>query len=222
MPPIVTARADPSNASTTHMDRTTALAAHHPISLVVVGASGSDGLRQLVTFVAAMPASLSAAVLVVLHRPADRPSHLPEILARSSHLGVVVPVQGERLRTGVCYLADRDHHLSVGASSTVELTPDHRYRNRTVDLLFTAAARHARDRVIGVVLEGALSDGAAGLAAIRRAGGGAMVLDAHPGRRGGMPQAARGAVPDAQVANSPAELAAAVLASLAAADSLPA
>jgi two-component system, chemotaxis family, protein-glutamate methylesterase/glutaminase len=222
MPLTGTARADRRKASTSDIDRTRALEAHQPTPLVVVGASGSDGLRQLVAFVAALPANLPAAVLVVLHRPAGRRSHLPAILARSSHLRVVIPVQCEPLRTGVCYVADLDHHLSVGSSSTVELTPDHQYRNRTVDLLFAAAARHARDRVIGVVLEGALSDGAAGLAAIRRAGGGAMVLDAYPDRRGGMPQAARGAVPDAQVANSPSELAAAVVASLAPADSLPA
>jgi two-component system chemotaxis response regulator CheB len=182
--------------------------------MVVVGASGADGLRQLVALVGALPADLPAAVLVVLHRPADRRSYLPEILARASPLRLVVPKRGEALRAGVCYVADLDHHLTVGTGGTAELAPDHRHRNRTVDLLFKDAAKHARGDVIGVVLAGSLSDGAAGLAAIRRAGGAAMVLDANHGGRGGMPQAARRAAPDALVAHDPGELAAAIVAAV--------
>src|SRR5437870_156471 len=53
--------------------------------------------------------------------------------------------------------------------------------------------------VVGVVLTGSNADGAAGLAAIRRRGGVAIVQDPEHAERPEMPRAAVAAVPDAQV-----------------------
>ena len=53
--------------------------------------------------------------------------------------------------------------------------PDHRYTTRNIDQLFISLARHYGARTIGVVLSGQLDDGTRGLAAIKKAGGIAMV-----------------------------------------------
>jgi chemotaxis response regulator CheB len=42
-----------------------------------------------------LPATLSAAVLVVLHRPSNRISYLRDVLARRSRLPVVIAKEGE-------------------------------------------------------------------------------------------------------------------------------
>ena len=179
--------------------------------LIVVGASGSDGLRQLVAFVAALPADLPASVLAVLHRPADRVSALPKILQRAARLQVVTPHDGEILHPGVCYVADADHHLSV-AGVEIRLVRDHVYRGRTLDLLFASAASAGGPRVVGVVLPGALRDGAKGLAAIESAGGAGFVIGGEWTEREGMPRAALAAAPRALAVESPQALAAAVTA----------
>lgn len=174
--------------------------------LVVIGAS-SDGYPTLLDLMNRLPASLDAAVLVVLHRPADRQSQLPSILRRHCHMPVVVPEQGERLVSGRCYVADADHHLSIGPHGVIDLRPDHAYRNRTVDLLFATAAKHAGARVVGVVLPGYLQDGAAGLAAIAQTGGAALIIDSVWTARDGMPKAAHIAVPRAILGESADHLA---------------
>src|SRR5262245_66624611 len=63
----------------------------------------------------------------------------------------------------------------VGPGLRADLLPDHRYTTRNIDQLFISLARHYGPRTIGVVLSGQLDDGTRGLAAIKKAGGIAMV-----------------------------------------------
>lgn len=161
----------------------------------------------MVDLVGALPPRLAAAVLLVLHRPTDRFSHLPEILRRGSRLPVRLPSHGERLQAGVCYLGAPAEHLAIGPDVTADLTSNHRFRNRTVDLLFSTAAEHCGPAVIGVVLAGSLSDGSRGLAAIRHAGGRALVLAPENTTHPGMPAAAIAAVRDAEAFTTPGQIA---------------
>jgi two-component system chemotaxis response regulator CheB len=178
---------------------------------VVIGASGSEGIEQLAALLGALPARLSAVVLVVLHRPFDRPSHLREVLGRWSKLPVRIAEAGEAFEEGVCYIGEPAEHLAMGPLRNAALVADHQYRNRTVDLLFKTVAAQAGARTIGVVLAGALSDGAEGLAAIRRAGGAALVQDPEFIVNRDMPAAALRAVPDAEALASAGRIAARIV-----------
>jgi two-component system, chemotaxis family, protein-glutamate methylesterase/glutaminase len=161
-----------------------------PPCIIAIGASGCDGLAEIKTLLAGLPDPLAAVVLVVLHRPWDRLSHLRDILARASHLPVVIAADGDRLQLGSCYIGEPAEHLTLAARSRVQLLddPTNGYRNRTIDALFRSVAAHAGSEMIGVVLSGSLDDGSRGLAAIKAAGGTSMVLT--PNRRGrkGMPE----------------------------------
>jgi chemotaxis response regulator CheB len=152
---------------------------------IAIGASGGDGLEDIKALLSGLPDPLAAIVLVVLHRPWDLLSHLRDILARASHLPVVIAADGDRLQLGTCYIGEPAEHLSLAAKSRVNLLddPTNSYRNRTIDALFRSVAAHAGPRMIGVVLSGSLDDGSRGLAAIKAAGGTSMVLT--PNRRGG-------------------------------------
>jgi len=177
--------------------------------LVVVGAAGAGGARQLAAFVAALPADLPAAVLVSLHAPPARVAALTATLRRLARLPVTTAYEGEALHAGVCYVAGWDHHLAVaGVTAHVTATPVP--RGRTIDLLFRGAAAAGGPRVVGVVLAGASQDGAEGLGQIVRAGGVAMVIEARGGAKADMPVSARRAIA-ARTASSPALLAAEVV-----------
>lgn len=83
-------------------------------------------------------------------------------------------------------------------------------RGRTVDLPFRSDAAHGGHRMIGMVLSGALDDGARGLAAIHAAGGLTMVLTPSTPERNDMPDNAIAFDGPVEVIGSSREIAAAI------------
>jgi two-component system chemotaxis response regulator CheB len=159
--------------------------------VIVIGAS-AGGLPHIRTLLELLPADLPAIVLVVLHRPGGQVSHLREVLAAKSRMQVVEAVHGEELLVGVCYLGQPAKHLGIDELIRAKLSPDPggARRGKMIDDLFVSVARHAGPRVIGVVLSGALRDGTQGLAAIKRAGGIALVQSPAEAQFAGMPESA--------------------------------
>src|SRR4051794_19698399 len=127
------------------MVSTTAASEHRqPPFIVAIGASGGDGLTDIRHLLAALPVTLPAVVLVVLHRPSDHISNLKEVLSRASQMPVLVAQPGDQFRTGYCYVGEPDAHLTLARNSNVRLvegTSD-KHRNRTIDILFSSVAAH--------------------------------------------------------------------------------
>jgi two-component system, chemotaxis family, protein-glutamate methylesterase/glutaminase len=156
----------------------------------VVGAS-AGGVAALKTLVSELPETLAAAVFIVLHVPAGSVSRLPEILNHAKRLPAAHAANGERIRGGRIYIAPPDHHLLIdGAYVRVMRGPKENRQRPAIDPLFRSAAMSHAGRVIGVVLTGALDDGTAGLAAIKDAGGIAIVQDPDDADTPDMPRSA--------------------------------
>ena len=151
--------------------------------------------KRSARLVAELPRSLRAAVFVVLHVSRGR-SVLPEILTRAGRLPAAHPADGDRIEYGQIYVARPDHHLTLeeGVIRVVHGPTENGYRP-AVDPLFRSAARVYGPRVIGVILTGALDDGTAGLAAVKEAGGVAVVQDPDEAFASSMPRSARAFVP---------------------------
>jgi two-component system chemotaxis response regulator CheB len=143
--------------------------------IIVVGASGG-GFEALRTLVRNLEPDLPASVFVVLHVGAT--SLLAHILAQNGPLPVVPARSGERIERGKIYVAIpgshlllHDHHLLLRRG------PRENHSRPAIDPLFRSAAASFGGRVIGVILSGALADGTAGLRAVKRCGGLAVVQD---------------------------------------------
>lgn len=155
--------------------------------IIVIGAS-AGGVEALLNTVKELPANFSATIFIVLHVPAQSPSLLPGILGRVSKLPVAHGQDGAPIQAGHIYIAPPDNHLLVekGFIRVVRGPKENRHRP-AVDPLFRSAALAYRNRVIGVILSGALDDGTAGLVAIKRYGGLAVVQDPLDALYPGMP-----------------------------------
>jgi two-component system, chemotaxis family, protein-glutamate methylesterase/glutaminase len=149
--------------------------------IVTIGAS-SGGVETLMKLVRSLPPDLPAAVFVVIHLSEGFPSALPSILSRAGPLAVVHPEDGDQIESGRIYVAPSGFHmlLEPGHVRIVRGPKENRHRP-AVDPLFRTAARAYGSRVVGVILTGALDDGTAGLLAVKRRGGVAVVQD--PRRR---------------------------------------
>ncbi len=158
--------------------------------VIVVGAS-AGGVEALRGLVGSLPIDLPAAVFLVLHIPAQSPSLLPEILSRSGPLRALHPTNGEVIQHGLIYVAPPDHHLLLedGFVRVVRGPRENRHRP-AIDPLFRSAARAYGSRVVGVILTGSLDDGTAGLLAIKRRGGVAIVQDPDDALYSSMPRSA--------------------------------
>ncbi len=166
-----------------------------PRDVVVVGAS-SGGMQPLIKLVAALPPDLPAAVFVAVHVRPDAPSLLPAILNRSGNLPAAHAVDGEPIRRARIYVAPRGmqtyvHHGRI----SVRRGPQENSRRPAIDPMFRTAAHHYGRRVIGVVLSGVLDDGAAGIVAVKKGGGMAVVQDPDEAEFADMPNHARERAP---------------------------
>ena len=140
---------------------------------------GSIGaLEALRTIVADLRSSLTASIFVVIHTSPDSPGVVDRILTRAGGLPAHYAVDGEPIVSGHIVIAPPDRHLLVQADCVrVTRGPrEHRFRP-AIDPLFRTAAESHPD-VIGVILSGGGDDGAAGLAAVKKSGGVAIVQ--HP------------------------------------------
>lgn len=120
-----------------------------------------------------------------------RTSSLATLLDGATELGVRFARDGDGLTPATVLVAPPDQHLLL-LSRGVRLgrgPREHRARP-AIDPLFRSAARSHGRRVVAVVLTGALEDGAAGLLAVRRHGGVALVQDPEDAEFPSMPLAA--------------------------------
>ena len=162
------------------------------VDVVAIGSS-AGGIEALTTILSALPIYFPAAIVLVQHRSPIAANLLEQVLSHRTRLAVKTAADGDRPCAGTVYVAPGGKHLLVGPQSTLILSEGEkvRFAKPSVDVLFASIAANYQCRAkLGVILTGMASDGAAGVAAMKRAGATIIVQNEKTCFAFGMPQAA--------------------------------
>jgi len=145
---------------------------------LVIG--GSAGSFQVVTkILCSLPQSFPLPIFLSLHRLKHVRSGFLEALALKSNLPIIEPMDKEQIKPGRAYLAPANYHMYIEFGNRIALSteePVHHSRP-SIDLSFITASNSYREKLIGIVLSGANSDGAIGLKKVKENSGLTIVQD---------------------------------------------
>lgn len=142
--------------------------------LVVIGVS-TGGPPVVQKILSALPAKLSACILVSQHMPASFTGPFAKRLDNVCQISVSEAVNGDKIVNGHAYICPGGKHLGIkmhGALPEILVTeePKDAIYKPTVNLLMETAALLGR-RVLGVMLTGMGSDGVEGAKVLKEKGG---------------------------------------------------
>jgi two-component system chemotaxis response regulator CheB len=168
----------------------------------VIGVS-AGGMHALKMILPSLPANFPLSIAIVQHRNAQSDGCLAKILSDVSSITIKEAEDKERLLPCVAYLAPADYHLLIEPDRSFSLSVDEKvnFSRPSIDLLFESAADAFAEKLIGIILTGANSDGAEGLRTLKRRGGLAIVQDPKTAEAPCMPGAALRATQVDYIAN---------------------
>jgi len=146
-----------------------------------IGSSyGSYG--SLLGLIPELKPQLPAAFLSVLYASAPHVDAFASYLDRHSRIAVRRAVDGDPLQSGTCYLASAFEQVQVRNESGKLLIHLHSIKNgdrpgQACDTLMTSLSDTLKERASGILLSGIGEDGVAGIGAILKGGGNAIIQD---------------------------------------------
>jgi len=164
----------------------------HADKVVVIGVS-AGGFDALPVVLRNLPVFSDAAVIIVPHRAAMLGSDfLIESLDQCCEVEVKEAKQLELILPGVIYVAPGGYHLLINNDKTFSLTIDAPvcFSRPSIDVLFETAVDVFREKTVGLIMTGANSDGAEGMALIKKCGGATIVQSPLSSEAQQMPEAA--------------------------------
>jgi two-component system chemotaxis response regulator CheB len=161
---------------------------------LVIGVS-MGGVELLLRLIPELPADYLPTI-VCIHAPAGTTQGLADLLAKRSRLRVKEAEDKEAPSSGCVHLAPGGYHLLLERERIFGLSvdPPVAYSRPSIDVLFESAAEAYGPTLCGLLLTGANSDGAQGLATIKRRGGRVAIQNPDEAEAPEMPRAGMAAV----------------------------
>ncbi|HYD95291.1 MAG TPA: CheR family methyltransferase [Noviherbaspirillum sp.] len=142
-----------------------------PFFVVGIGAS-AGGIEALSRFLEVMPADNGMAFVIILHLSPKHESNIDKILQANTRMPVRQVTETVPIEPGHVYVIapTQDLLMNDGKLQVVSAARP-RGRHVAIDLFFRTLAEVHRERSVGIILSGAGSDGAVGIARIKEKGG---------------------------------------------------
>jgi len=159
--------------------------------LIAIGAS-TGGPAAVLNLLSTLPASFSAAVVVVIHVDEKFAPDMAAWMDGKTKMPVHLVDEGKHPKAGEVLLAATNEHLVLTRNQTLHYTRepvDYPYRP-SVDAFFSSLVQNWRGEATGVLLTGMGKDGAKGLKAMREHGWHTIAQDKTSSAIYGMPKAA--------------------------------
>ncbi len=143
--------------------------------------SSYGGYGSLLGLIPEIKPQLPAAFLSVLYAAAPHVDAFVAYLDKHSHMAVRRAVDGDVLQSGTCYLASAFEQVTVNDESgelSIDLRPNGTENpGQACDKLMTSLSDTLKARAAGILLSGIGEDGMAGIGAILKGGGNAIIQE---------------------------------------------
>jgi two-component system, chemotaxis family, protein-glutamate methylesterase/glutaminase len=159
-------------------------------AVVIGGSSGSMAILNQI--IPSLRQDLRAAVIVVYHIHPDSGDFMVKQLDKRSEIRVRQAEDKEVIVPGVVYVAPPNYHLLVELDRSIALSIDApvNYCRPSIDILFESASDAYTDKLVGIILSGANTDGTLGLKYVKNSGGITVVQSPQSAEMDAMPQSA--------------------------------
>ncbi len=159
--------------------------------VVVIGGSAGS-FRILTGILEALQPTFPYPVIICIHRLRYIRSGFMETLSLKSGLPLSEPFDKDPIKKRNCYLAPANYHLLVETDKTFSLSQfmPEKFSRPSINLLFDSVADVYGKDATGILLSGANSDGAEGIASLHKKGGLTLIQDPADAEVKTMPEAA--------------------------------
>jgi two-component system chemotaxis response regulator CheB len=145
-----------------------------PAGIGMIGVGGSTGAPGVIAeILSGVDAKSTVPILIVQHMARGFVEGFAQWLSNTTRFPVSVGAQGTAVQPGHAYLCPDDRHMGIDAGGRIALSdsgPEEGFRP-SANFLFRSISQSFGRGAMGVLLTGMGRDGAAGLLALRRAGG---------------------------------------------------
>ena len=145
---------------------------------LVIGVS-AGGLKALSHILPKLPKNFPLAIVVLQHRgevvfdETNKIDFLINYFQKCCKIPVKEAVTGAKINTNTIYIAPAKYHLLIEKDKyfSLSLEPPVNFSIPSIDVLFESASACYKNKLIGLILTGANSDGSLGLQVIHNNGG---------------------------------------------------
>lgn len=163
-----------------------------PLYQAIVMGVSAGGIAALKAILPRLPETMCQPVIIVQHMSPDADDFLVQYFDKQCNLRVKEAEDKMPIKSRTIYFAPANYHLLVEEDKTFGLSTAERvqFSRPAIDVLFDTAAETFRDRLMGVILTGANSDGTSGIRTIRAFGGYAVAQSPETAEAPAMPGSA--------------------------------